>query len=66
MTKISVTQETSEFNILREFGYEFSPDTTITDLVEQVIKPLLMSMGYSTSTVERLGFLDEEELTYFG
>ena len=60
MTKINVIQETDEFNILREFGYEFDPGATLYDVVEQVIKPLLISMGYSEGLVDRLEFVEED------
>ena len=59
MTEIKVIQETDEFNILREFGYKFEADTTLTDLLDQVIKPLLINMGYSSELVESIDYEQE-------
>ena len=41
----------SSSHYLRRVSFEFSPDLTIDDLVEEVLKPLLVTIGYHPDNI---------------
>ena len=53
MTSLTITQSTGQYNILNSVSYTYDSDATVSDLVDQIITPALVSLGFHVSAIRR-------------